>query len=98
VPKSIAGETTKKMTHKEVGICRRYVCHKEMCIREKLRCGALDIQVQNLVHKQDLCTIQKKDKGIPCINSKKALLIGHFLWDMRSRPKSDKSDKELETR
>jgi hypothetical protein len=34
----------------------------------------LDIQVQNLVHKQDLCTIQKKDKGIPCINSKKTYL------------------------
>jgi hypothetical protein len=32
VPKSIASETTMKMTHKEVGIRRRYVCHKEMCI------------------------------------------------------------------
>jgi hypothetical protein len=32
VPKSIAGETTMKMTHKEVGIRRRYVCHKKMCI------------------------------------------------------------------
>ncbi len=47
VPKSIAGETTMKMAQEEVGIRRRYVCHKEMC----LRCDALDIQVQNLVYK-----------------------------------------------
>jgi hypothetical protein len=32
VPKSIAGETTMKMTHAKVGIRRRYVRHKEMCI------------------------------------------------------------------
>jgi hypothetical protein len=32
VPKGIAGETTMKMTHKEVVICRRYVLHKKMCI------------------------------------------------------------------
>ncbi len=54
---------------------------------EKLRCDALDIKVQNLVHKQDLCTIQKNNKGIQCMDSKKTLLIGHFLWDMRSGPK-----------
>jgi hypothetical protein len=29
----------------------------------------------------------KKNKGISCINSKKTLLIGHFLWDIRSHPK-----------
>ncbi len=52
---------------------------KKCVFKEKLRCDALDIQVQNLVRKQDLCTIQKKDKGIPCINSKKTLLIGYFL-------------------
>jgi hypothetical protein len=55
---------------------------KKCVFREKLRCDALDIQVQNLVNKQDLCTIQKKDKGIPCINSKKdfsywTFLVGH---------------------
>jgi hypothetical protein len=60
---------------------------KKCVFREKLRCDALDIQIQNLLHKQDVCTIQKNDKGIPCIDSKKTLLIGHFLWDMRSRPK-----------
>ena len=32
LPKSIAGVTTMKMTHEEVGIRRWYVCHKEMCI------------------------------------------------------------------
>jgi hypothetical protein len=26
-------------------------------------CDALDIKVQNLVHKQDVCTIQKKQQG-----------------------------------
>jgi hypothetical protein len=60
---------------------------KKCVFREKLRCDALDIKVQNLVHKQDLYTIQKNDKEIQCINFKKTLLIGHFLWDMRSNPK-----------
>ncbi len=60
---------------------------KKCVFKEKLRCDALDIKVQNLVHKQDLCTIQKNNKGIRCIDFKKTSLIGHFLWDMRSRPK-----------
>jgi hypothetical protein len=60
---------------------------KKCVFKEKLRCDALDIQIQILVHKQDLCTIQKKDKGIPYIDSRKTSLIGHFLWDMRSHPK-----------
>jgi hypothetical protein len=34
-----------KMTHKEEGIHRRYVCQKKNVFREKLRCYALDIQV-----------------------------------------------------
>ncbi len=55
---------------------------KKCVFKGKLRCDTLDIQVQNLVHKQDLCTIQKKDNGIPCINSKKdftyqTYLVGH---------------------
>jgi hypothetical protein len=37
VPKSIAGETTMKMMHEEVGIRRRYVCHKEMCIYREIK-------------------------------------------------------------
>ncbi len=60
---------------------------KKCVFKEKLRCDTLDIQIQNLVHKQDLCTIPIKDKGIPCIDTKKTSLIGHFLWDMRNRPK-----------
>jgi hypothetical protein len=35
---------------------------KKCVFREKLRCDALDIKVQNLVHKQDLCTIQKNNR------------------------------------
>jgi hypothetical protein len=38
---------------------------KKYVFREKLRCDSLDIQVRNLVHKQDLCIIQINDKGIP---------------------------------
>ena len=59
------------MTHKEVGICRRYVVTKKCVFREKLRCDALDIEVQNLVHKQDVCTIQKRQGN----------LMYHFLKD-----------------
>jgi hypothetical protein len=36
---------------------------KKCVFKEKLRCDALDIKVQNLVHKQDLCTIQKTTRG-----------------------------------
>ena len=64
-----------KMTHEEVGFAEDIFDTKKCVFKEKLRCDTLDIQVPNLVHKQDLCTIQKKDKGIPCINSKKTLLI-----------------------
>ncbi len=60
---------------------------KKCVFKDKLRCEALDIQVQNLVHKQDLCTIQKNDKGFQFIDFKKTSLIEHFLWDMRSHLK-----------
>jgi hypothetical protein len=60
---------------------------KKCVFKEKLRCVTLDIQIQNLVHKQDVCTIQKRNKGTPYIDYKKTSLIGHFLWDMRSHPK-----------
>ncbi len=59
-----------------------------MCIlKEKLRCDTSDIQIQNLVHKQDLCMIQERNKKILYIDPKKTSLIGHFLWEMRSHPK-----------
>ncbi len=37
MPKSIAGETTMRMMHKEVGIRERYVCHKKMCIYREIK-------------------------------------------------------------
>jgi hypothetical protein len=54
---------------------------KKCVFRDKLRCDALDIKVQILVHKQDVCTIQKNDKGIRCIDFKDLVywtfLVGH---------------------
>jgi hypothetical protein len=64
VPKSIAGETTMKMMHEEVWRFAEDMFVTKKCVfREKLRCDALDIQGQNLVHKQELCTIQKRTTG-----------------------------------
>jgi hypothetical protein len=37
VPKGFAGETTMKMMHKEVGICRRYVFHNDMRIQGEIK-------------------------------------------------------------
>jgi hypothetical protein len=37
---------------------------KKCVFREKLRCDALDIKVQNLVHEQDVCTIQKRHRNL----------------------------------
>jgi hypothetical protein len=48
VPKSIAGETTMKMMHEEVGIlgfAEDMFVTKKCVFREKLRCDALDIKV-----------------------------------------------------
>jgi hypothetical protein len=45
VLKGIAGETTTKMMHMEVGIHRRYVLHKKCVFKEKLRCDTLDIWI-----------------------------------------------------
>ncbi len=54
---------------------------KKCVFREKLRCDALDIQVQNLVHKQDLCTIQKTTRGFHVSILKRlyllTFLVGH---------------------
>jgi hypothetical protein len=60
---------------------------KKCVFKEEIKCDTSDIQIQNLVHKQELCTIQTGNKEIPFINSKMASLMGHFLWDMRSYPK-----------
>ncbi len=48
--------------HKEVGFAEDIFITKKRVFKEKLRCGVLDIQIQNLVHKQDLCTIQKRSR------------------------------------
>ncbi len=42
---------------------------KKCVFKEKLRCDTLDIWILNLVHKQDLCTIQKRNKKIPYIDA-----------------------------
>jgi hypothetical protein len=36
---------------------------KKGVFNKKLRCDTLDIQVQNLVHKKNCCTIQKNRQG-----------------------------------
>jgi hypothetical protein len=65
-----------------------HICaHSGNPIKEKLRCDTLDIRIRNLLHKQDLCTIRKRNKKIPRMHSKKTSLMGHFLWYMRSRHK-----------
>jgi hypothetical protein len=50
-----------KMMHQEVGFAEDMVITKKCVLKEKLRCDTLNIQIQNLVHKQDVCAIQKKN-------------------------------------
>jgi hypothetical protein len=38
---------------------------KKCAFKEKLRCDTSDIWIQNLVHKQDLFTIQKNEQENP---------------------------------
>jgi hypothetical protein len=52
---------------------------KKCVFKENVRCDALDIQVQNLVHKQDLCTIQKIGQGNPMYQFKKNFTYWTFL-------------------
>jgi hypothetical protein len=60
VLKGIAGETTMKMMHEEVGIRRsmfftkKPVFTKKCVLKEKVRCDTSDIWIQNLIHKEDL--------------------------------------------
>ncbi len=71
---------------------------KKCVFREKLRCDALDIQVQNLVHKQDLCTIQKTTRGSHVSILKKVYLSDISCGTQEAIQNCEKSDKELETR
>ncbi len=45
--------------------------------KEKLSCDTLDIQIGNLVHRQDLCTIQKGKR-----KSHVLILKRLHLWDI----------------
>ncbi len=51
-----------KWCTRKYGFAEDMFVTKKCVFGEKKRCDPLDIQVQNLVHKQDLCTIQKKDR------------------------------------
>ncbi len=66
--------------------------------REKLGCDALDIKVQNLVHKQDVCTIQKRtrESNVLILNRLYLLDISCGTWE--AMQKSDKLDSGLDTR
>ena len=51
MPKSIAGETTMKMMHKEVGFAEDMSLTKKCVFKEKLRHDTLGVQIQNLIHR-----------------------------------------------
>ncbi len=71
---------------------------KKCVFKEKLRCDALDIQVQNLVHKQDLCTIQKRTRESLVSILKRLYLLDISCGTQEAIQKCDKLDNELETR
>ena len=70
---------------------------KKCVFKEKLRCVALDIKVQNLLHKQDLCTIQKmtKESNVSILKRLHLLDISCGTWE--AIWKCDKSDNGLDT-
>ncbi len=71
---------------------------KKCVFREKLRCDSLDIQVRNLVHKQDLCTIQKMTRESHDSILKRLYLSDISFWTWEAVQKCDKSDNGLETK
>ncbi len=71
---------------------------KKCVFREKLRCDSLDIQVCNLVHKQDLCTIQKTTRESHVSILKRLYLSDISCGTWEAIQKCDKSDNELETK
>ncbi len=71
----------------------------EKCVfKEKLRCDALDNQIWNLVHKQDLCTIQKKTKESHVSILKRLHLSDISCGTWEAVQKCDKLDNGLDTR
>jgi hypothetical protein len=71
---------------------------KKCVFKEKLRCDALDIQIQNLVHKQDLCTIQKATRESYVLILKRLHLLVISCGTREDIQKCDKSDNGLDTR
>ncbi len=71
---------------------------KKCVFREKLRCDALDVQVQNLIHKQDLCTIQKRTRESHVSILKRLYLLDISCGAWEAVQKCDKLDNWLETR
>jgi hypothetical protein len=71
---------------------------KKCVFKEKLRCDALDIQIQNLVHKQDVCTIQKRtwESHVSILN--RLHLLDISCGTREAIQKCDKSDNVLDTR
>ncbi len=92
VPKRIAGETTMKMMHKEVGICRRYVCHKESVFREKFRCDALDTYINKMYVPYEKTT---RESNVLILNRLYLSDISCGTWE--AIQKCDKSDNGLDT-
>jgi hypothetical protein len=79
----IAGEIATKLTHEEIGILRRYDSDKNvyLTIENDKTHWTFRFKMINLRN------IQKSNKKIPYIDSKKTSLMELFLWDMRSCPK-----------
>ncbi len=71
---------------------------KKCVFREKLRYFALDIQVWNLVYKQDLCTIQKRTKESHVSILKRLYLLDISCGTWEAIQKCDKLDNGLETK
>ncbi len=71
---------------------------KKCVFREKLRCDSLDIQLRNLVHKQDLCTIKKTTRESHVSILKRLYLSDISCGTWEAIQKCDKSDNGLETK
>jgi hypothetical protein len=71
---------------------------KKCVFLEKSRCDALDIQVRNLVHKQDLRTIQKRTRESHVSILKRLILLDISCGTREAIQKCDKLDNGLETR
>ena len=71
---------------------------KKCVFKEKLRCDALDIKVWNLVHKQDLCMIQKMTRESNVLILKRLHLLDISCGTWEADQKCDQLDNGLDTR